>query len=254
MRVRLPTSSLNRRLRTRRTAKPTVNQHLAAIRTLCNWLVIHQVIRQNPAASVKGHRQSPTRGSTPVLTREETRRFLDAVDPATLAGSRDLAFISTMLYSFARVSAVAGMRVLDYYMRGSQRWFRLEEKGGRRHDVPAHHKAAEAVDAYVERGRLEDPLAPLFQSVTPRGDGLTGRAWSPRLALYMVKRRAGAAGLPPGICCHSFRATGITAYLGNGGTIEHAQRIAGHRSPRTTKLHDRNPDTVTVTEIERIVI
>ena len=241
-------------IRSRRTAKPTVNQHLAAIRTLCNWLVVHQVIRQNPAAAVKGPRQSSSRGSTPVLTREQARRLLDSIDGSSLAGSRDLAFISTMLYSFARVSAVAGMRVLDYYRHDSQHWLRLQEKGGRRHDVPAHHKAAQALDRYIDIGGLKDPLAPLFQSLEPRCDALTGRPWSPRLARYMVKRRAEAADLPPGICCHSFRATGITTYLGNGGSIEEAQRIAGHRSPRTTKLYDRNPDTVTITEIEKIVI
>ena len=70
----------------------------------------------------------------------------------------------------------------------------------------------------------------------------------------MIKRRAAAADLPPSTCCHTFRATGITAYLSNGGTLEHAQQIAGHASPKTTKLYDRPADTITVAEIERIVI
>ena len=59
----------------------------------------------------------------------------------------------------------------------------------------------------------------------------------------MIKRRASAAGLPASTCCHTFRATGITAYLSNGGTLEHAQRFAGHASPKTTKLYDRTADT-----------
>ena len=75
-----------------------------------------------------------------------------------------------------------------------------------------------------------------------------------RVVLAMIKRRASTAGLPPSTCCHTFRATGITAYLSNGGTLEHAQQIAGHASPKTTKLYDRTADTVTVDEIERIVI
>ncbi len=70
----------------------------------------------------------------------------------------------------------------------------------------------------------------------------------------MVKRRAGRAGLPENVCCHTFRATGITAYLDNGGTVENAQRIAAHESPRTTKLYDRTGDEVSLDEIERIVI
>ncbi len=73
-------------------------------------------------------------------------------------------------------------------------------------------------------------------------------------ALRMIKVRAKAVGLPEAICCHTFRATGITAYLENGGTIEHAQQIANHESPKTTKLYDRTSDQITLDEIERIVL
>ena len=159
-----------------------------------------------------------------------------------------------MLYSFARVSAVLGMRRQDYFRQGSRGWLRLHEKGGKRHDVPAHHRAAEALDAYLQAAGLEDGRDALFQSVDRAGERLTGRALTRRVVLAMIKRRAAAAGLPPSTCCHTFRATGITAYLSNGGTLEHAQQIAGHASPKTTKLYDRTADTVTVDEIERIVI
>jgi integrase len=73
-------------------------------------------------------------------------------------------------------------------------------------------------------------------------------------ALDMIKRRAIAAGLSPKVCCHTFRATGITAYLEAGGTIEKAQQIAAHESPKTTKLYDRTSDQITLDEIERIAI
>ena len=132
-------------------------------------------------------------------------------------------------------------------------WLRLHEKGGKRHDVPAHHRAEEAVEAYVAAGGLEDARAPLFQSVD-RAGRLSGRPLGRRAVLAMIKRRAVAAGLPATTCCHTFRATGITAYLSNGGTLEHAQRIAGHASPKTTKLYDRTADAVSLDEIERIVI
>ena len=75
-----------------------------------------------------------------------------------------------------------------------------------------------------------------------------------REALAMVKRRAREVGLPSSICCHSFRATGITAYLLGGGSLEHAQKIAAHESPRTTKLYDRRNDEVSLDEIEKILI
>ena len=70
----------------------------------------------------------------------------------------------------------------------------------------------------------------------------------------MVKRRARQAGLPSSTCCHTFRATGITAYLRFDGRLEHAQRIACHQSARTTKLYDRTGDAISLDEIERILI
>ena len=101
-----------------------------------------------------------------------------------------------MLYSFARVSAVLGMRRQDYFGQASRGWLRLHEKGGKRHDVPAHHRAAATLDAYVEAAKLEEPKAALFQSVDPAGRRLTGRALERRVVLAMIKRRAAAAGLP----------------------------------------------------------
>ena len=241
-------------IRTHPGSVPTVKQHLAAIRMLGDWLVVSQVLPVNPAAAVRGPKHVVTKGATPVLSPAEARKLLESIDTGALAGLRDRALLSVMLYSFARVSAVLAMRRQDYFGQGSRGWLRLHEKGGKRHDVPAHHRAAAALDAYVEAGSLEEPKVALFQTVDPAAHRLTGRTLDRRLVLAMVKRRAAAAGLPPSTCCHTFRATGITAYLSNGGTLEHAQQIAGHASPKTTKLYDRTADTVTVDEIERIVI
>jgi integrase/recombinase XerD len=70
----------------------------------------------------------------------------------------------------------------------------------------------------------------------------------------MIQRRAREAGLSGDVCCHTFRATGIIAYLDNGGTLENAQAMAAHESPRTTNLYDRTGDEITLDEVERIVI
>src|SRR5687767_11690799 len=70
-------------------------------------------------------------------------------------------------------------------------------------------------------------------------------------ARMMVKRRARTASIPANISCHTFRATGITTSLDNGGTIEGAQAIAAHESPRTTKLYARMSDALSLEEIER---
>jgi integrase len=160
-----------------------------------------------------------------------------------------------MVYSFARVGAVVAMNKEDYLQNGKRWWFRLHEKGGKRHEVPVHHNAEEYLDAYLEAANYEkwSKKAPLFRTIS-REKAITEARMTRTDVLRMVKRRADDAGLPDSTCCHTFRATGITAYLENGGTIENAQAIAAHESPRTTKLYDRTCDEITLDEIERILI
>jgi integrase/recombinase XerD len=240
---------------TKTRAPQTVKQNLAAIRMLFDWLVIGQVVPFNPAASVRGPRYSIKKGKTPVLSAEDTRKLLDSIDISHLVGLRDRALIGVMVYSFARVSAVVQMKVKDYYPNGKRYWIRLHEKGGKFHEVPVHHIAEEYLDAYIEAaGIAGEKNKPLFRTTRGRTRELTARGLDRFEAHKMIKRRAAEARLPRGITCHTFRATGITTYLENGGTIEHAQQIAAHESPRTTKLYDRTSDAISLDEIERIVI
>lgn len=233
---------------------PTVKLHLAAIRMLFDWLVTGQVVAVNPASSVRGPKHVVRKGKTPVLNAAEARQLFDSIDRTTIIGLRDRALIGVMVYSFARVSATIGMNVEDCFLQGRRMWFRLHEKGGKRHDVPAHHNAEAYVDAYLTASGISDvPKSPLFRSVS-RHRELTSRAMHRTDVLRMIKRRAKLAGLTTQVCCHTFRATGITAYLENGGSLEHAQRIAAHESVRTTKLYDRTSDAISLDEIERIVI
>jgi integrase len=189
-----------------------------------------------------------------VLTADQARQLLDSIDTSNIIGLRDRALIGVMVYSFARVSAAVSMRVEDYYPAGKRWWFRLHEKGGKRHDVPAHHTAEAYVDEYLEAsGIADEKKGPLFRTVG-RNRQLTRNRMHRLDVLRMIYRRAKVAGLDVHACCHTFRATGITAYLENGGTIEKAQQIAAHESPRTTKLYDRTNDELTLDEIERIAI
>src|SRR5207253_5001222 len=116
------------------------------------------------------------------------------------------------------------------------------------------HALAEALRAYIDAaGIAEDRKGWLFR--TARGhkaDILSDRAMNQSDAWCMIRRRAKAAGIAAEIGCHTFRATGITAYLANGGALEHAQEIAAHESPRTTKLYDRAKERLTQDEVERI--
>ncbi len=236
-------------------AKPTVQQHLAAIRMLCDYLVIGQVLPFNPAASVRAPKYVLKKGKTPALSAVEARQLLDSIDTSHVVGLRDRALIAVMVYSFARVSAVIGMQVEDYYRNGKRWWIRLHEKGGRFHEVPVHHLGEIYLDGYIEAAGIADQrLSPLFRSTRGQSRRLTLQRMSRRDVLRMIKRRCRPIGLSHRICCHTFRATGITEFLRNGGSIETAQNIAAHESPRTTKLYDRTGDEITLDEIERIRI
>lgn len=234
---------------------PSVKQHLAALRSLFDWLVVGQVMPSNPASVVRGPKHSVKKGKTPVLVGEEARALLDAIDTGNLLGLRDRALIGLMVYTFARVGAVLGMRVADVYVQGRRSWVRLHEKGGKVHEMPCHHNLDAYLHAYIEHAGLDtEPKGFLFR---------TGRGWSGTLseaplaqadAYRMIRRRAEAAGIRTKIGNHTFRATGITEYLKNGGRLEVAQQMANHESARTTGLYDRRHDLMTLDEVERILI
>ena len=241
-------------LLTRRVKAPTVKMHLASIRKMFDYLVLGQIVAINPAASVRGPKHVVKKGLTPVLTAEEARQLLDSIDLSTIAGLRDRALIGVMVFSFGRVSAVVGMNIEHFFAQRRRMWFRLREKGGKDHDVPAHRKAEDYVDAYLDSAGIRNELqGPLFRTIDCRRQ-LTNSRMQRGDALRMMKRRAKRAGIASRVCCHTMRATGITAYLENGGSVEDAQIIANHESIRTTKLYDRRCDTPTLEEIERIRI
>ncbi len=250
-------------------AKPTVKQHLAAVRMLFDYLVVGQVLAVNPAHAVRGPKHVVKRGKTPVLVADDARTLLNSiwitrkikqrdgaeVEAPDLVGLRDRALIAVMTFALARIGAVVGMRVEDYYPVGKRWWVRLHEKGGKRHEMPAHHNLETYIDEYLDAAGLRaDGKTPLFRSAVRRGDALTASPMHRIDAYRMVRRRTADAGFTQKLGCHVFRATGITAYLEGGGTLENAQTMAAHESPRTTKLYDRTSDAITLDEVEKIRI
>lgn len=235
---------------------PTVKQHLAAIRMLFDWLVTGHIVHSNPATSVRGPKYVAKQGKTPILTPEETRQLFDGIPTDTLIGLRDRAFIAVMVYTFARVTAAASMKVKDYYPQGKRWWVRLHEKGGKRHEMPAHHTLEHYLDEYLDAAGLRDqPNTPLFRTFSGgRKHVMTENPMQQTYGWQMVQRRASAASIATKICNHTFRGTGITTYLSNNGTLEKAQQMAAHESPRTTKLYDRTNDAMSLDEIEKIII
>ncbi len=239
----------------REVSAPSVKQRLAAIRHLFDWLVTGQVVPVNPAASVRGPRHVVRSGKTTVLEPAEARALLDSIDATTPAGLRDRALIALMVYSFARIGAALAMKVEDVFTQHRRLWVRLHEKGGKDHAMPTHHNLEHALAAYIDgAGLAADPKGPLFRTIG-RGTGELTRTSLPQANAHaMIRRRAAAAGIETKIGNHSFRATGITAYLKNGGTLEKAAVMANHASTRTTQLYDRRHGKMSLDEVERIAI
>lgn len=233
---------------------PTVKQRLAAIRHLFDWLVVGQILPFNPASSVRGPAWSARSGRTPVLEVEEARALLDGIDVTSQAGLRDRALIGLMIYSFARVGAALAMKREDVFVQGRRLWLRLHEKGGKRHEMPCHHQLEDYLMAYIEQCGLTEPRAPLFRTISRQTKHLSQTLLSQPDAYAMVRRRAIAAGIATRIGNHSFRATGITTYLKNGGTLENAAAMANHASTRTTQIYDRRRDEISLAEVERVRI
>jgi site-specific recombinase XerD len=247
---------------------PTVKQHLAAVRMLFDWLVIGHVIEVNPAHAVRGPKYAVKKGKTPVLTVDEARELLHSIpivrntgrgkaapQEPSLTGLRDRALIAAMVYSFARINAVLKMQVRDYFVQDRRGWVRLHEKGGKEHEVPCHHNLEKYLDGYIAAaGIAADQDGPLFRTAAGKTGELTRNPMWQQDAYRMIQRRAADAGLKTRIGNHTFRATGITAYLKNNGTLEAAQQIANHESPRTTKLYDPRSNEISLDEVEKISI
>jgi integrase/recombinase XerD len=239
----------------RQCSKPTVKQRLAALRMMFDWMVVGQVLPVNPAHAVRGPRHTQRKGKTPVLNVDEARALIDAIDTTSLPGLRDRALIGLMVYTFARVGAALAMRVEDFYVQGRRGWVRLHEKGGKEHEMPTHHNLDIYLEEYIAAANIgKERKGPLFRSARGRSGELTENPMLQSDVWRMIRRRAAQASIQTEIGCHTFRATGITAYLKNGGRLEIAQQMAAHESSRTTGLYDRRNDEVSLDEVERIAI
>jgi integrase len=144
---------------------------------------------------------------------------------------------------------------LRFWHAWRERLVRPDQRERQKVEVPVHSKAKEAGDLWLERSHLaSNPSASLFPSFGKNRETIESRRLDRRSVLKLVEKRARTSGILKRVCCHSFRATGVTEYMNSGGTIEIAQRIAGHTSPSTTRIYDRSGDRLTLEEIERVQI
>jgi integrase/recombinase XerD len=141
------------------------------------------------------------------MSSQEATAFLNSIDASQLVGLRDRAFIGAMVFAFARVSAVVGLKVEDCFPLKKRWWLRLREKGGKVNEMGCHHKLEGFLDAYIAAaGIADDKKGPLFRAAIGSTGKLSDRPMSRVDAWYMVQRRSKDAGLETAIGNHSFRA------------------------------------------------
>jgi site-specific recombinase XerD len=223
----------------------TRKQHLAALRQFFDALVVRHVIALNPAASVRGERYQQVEGKTPEMPAEAVRNLLDTLAAGDVATLRDRALVATLVYTAARVGAVVALRREDWAPSGQDTVLHFFEKGGKPRQIPVRADLARMLTTYLREAAIDDPRAPLFQSVTPNGGRVTGRPISANDGCRIVKRRLRQLGLPANLSAHSFRVATITNLLEQGIPLEQVQYLAGHADPRTTRLYDRRQERVT---------
>jgi site-specific recombinase XerD len=232
------------------------NLALAALRGFFDRLVQRHVVILNPAASVKGVKETVMEGKTPEITVEQARTLLASVDLSHVVGLRDRAILATLAYTACRAGAAAKLRLKDFQNDGSQHVLRFREKGGKSREIPVRHDLESFIRAYLDAAGIGDDSkdSPLFRASNGRGRRLEVRPLNSRRICELVKRRLKDAGLPSRLSPHSFRVTAITDLLTQGVPLEDVQYLAGHAEPRTTGLYDRRKKKVTRNIVERISI
>lgn len=235
-------------------------QVLAALRHFFDGMVTRHAIPLNPALSVRGERYQVLEGKTPEITIRQARRLLSSIDEHHVIGMRDKAIISILIYTAARIGAVAQLRRKDLYDSGDQYCLHFVDKGGKSREIPVRHDLQRTLRAYLHAADSEtcstcwSKETPLFRTIQCRTGKITDRPMTDNDMARMIKRRMRACGLPPSLSPHSFRVTTITDLLSQGVPLEDVQHLAGHADPRTTRLYDRRQKAVTRNIVERISI
>lgn len=159
-------------------SKPTKKLHLAALQKFFDRMVVRHVVVLNPAASVKAPKYAVQEGKTPAFSVEQARKLLSKIDVSHVVGLRDRAVLATLVYTGARVGAVAKLRLQDFYQDGNQWWLHLDEKGGKARQIPVRHDLQTYYEEYIAAAKLSDAPeeSPLFRSTVRKTKVLTDKA------------------------------------------------------------------------------
>jgi site-specific recombinase XerD len=242
-------------------AVPTKKLHLAALRKFFDRMVNRHVIVINPAATVRAERYSAVEGKTPEIQGKQAEALLRSIaitcqdESGTrpdLVGLRDRAILAVLIFTAARVGAVAKLSFKSLRHDGTEYTLRFSEKGGKSREIPVRSDLQKILLAYILAAGIS--AGPLFCTALGKTGTLTDNPITAIDICRMMKRRLKAASLPTDFSPHSFRVTTITDLLEHNTSLEDVQHLAGHADPRTTRLYDRRRRKITRNIVERISI
>lgn len=238
------------------TSIATRNMRLSALRHFFDNLVTRHAIILNPARTVRGEKLNVMEGRTPEIPIAEVRKLLASIDTSHIVGLRDRAILAVMVFTTSRRSAVAKLRLGDFYHAGQQWMLHFSEKGGKSREIPVRHDLEQMIAEYIDAAGLRDAPKdmPLFQRAMKKQRLLSGKPLNGDDICRMMKRRLKDTALSLLYSPHSFRVTTITDLLAQGVPREDVQHLAGHADPRTTGLYDRTKKKVSRNIVERISV
>ena len=173
---------------------PTKKLHLAALRRFFDRLVNRHACVINPAATVKAERYAVVEGKTPEIGVAQARTLLKSIDVSNPVGLRDRAVLAVLVYTAARVGAVAKLTLKSLKHDGSQYTLRFSEKGGKSREIPVRHDLEQFLLEYIEAAKITEGR--LFRTAYRKTKTLTKNAMTGIDICRMMKRRLKAAGLP----------------------------------------------------------
>ena len=183
--------------------------------------------------------------------------LLGSIRADDIAGHRDRAIVAVLIYTAARIGAVARLQIGSFASDGSSQWvLNFFEKGGKARIIPVRDDLGRFLSVYLDAAglRLAAARSRCSAACTGSSRAVTPRAMTADDMGRMMKRRMAALGFPTDLCPHSFRVATITDLLSQGVPLEDVQNLVGHADPRTTRLYDRRPKRVMRSVVDRISV
>lgn len=213
----------------------STRQHLAAIKSLYDWLMIRDILDANPVSAVIGCLVETLPTTEPILKPQEVTKLMASIDCRKIIGLRDRALLGLTLYNFVRTGEVIKMNVGDFVTEAGTYFF-LPTTEGKRRKVSAHPQAATYCQEYLAAANLKS--GPLFRAAT-RHRRLSPQPVSRTDVLKMVKRRCRRNGLAATVSYRTLRTTALVHFLAAGGSVQTAKLLAGHSQLQTTSRYFR---------------